>query len=243
MVKQKSKKQPGAQIFIEGLRLCTDALISDVCFVTTIISESCLSQMDLSTFENCSQIIVFSDSLFKKICSTNNPQGIAAIVKSPVLYSLNELVIKPQDSFLICESIQDPGNLGSIIRTADAFGFAGIIFTRDTVDPFNEKVLRSSMGSIFHIKLINIDSIIEAASYLKENGVTIYVTDLDGTDLSKDFIFKIPCAIIMGNEGKGITEDASVICDSLVRIPMKGNAESLNVSNAAAILCYLVSMQ
>lgn len=240
-IKQQHSKNPDARIFIEGVRLCMDALISNVVFETIIVPQSDFSKIDLAPYEKVPEIIILSDLLFKKLCSTNNPQGIAAIVESPVLHTKNDLVTNTQDKFLICESIQDPGNLGSIIRTADAFGFTGIIFNSDTVDPFNEKVLRSSMGSIFHIKLIYTESIIETITWLKKNGMTTYATHLKGNDISKTFHFEFPCAIIIGNEGRGIQEETAKSCDRLIRIPMSGKAESLNVSNAAAIICYLAS--
>lgn len=242
-IRQHHAKDPESGIFIEGLRLCMDALMSGVVFETVILSHDFTSQIAPALFGEMTEIVVLADSLFEKLCSTDHPQGIAAIVKSPVLFHSEDLVIHPQDKFLLCESIQDPGNLGSIIRSADAFGFTGLLFTHDTVDPFNEKVLRSSTGSIFHIKLFHIGTMAKTILHLKKNGVMIYATHLKGDEISKDWHFQLPCAIIMGNEGQGISEETAKCCDHLIRIPMAGRAESLNVSNAAAILCYLASMQ
>lgn len=242
-IRQHHAKDPDSGIFIEGLRLCMDALLSNVVFETVIVSRNYLSQMEMALFGETTEIIVMPDFLFEKLCSTDHPQGIAAIVKSPVLFHLKDIDIHPQDKFLLCESIQDPGNLGSIIRSADAFGFTGILFTQDTVDPFNEKVLRSSMGSAFHIRLILMDAILDAISFLKKNGVTTYAAHLEGREISRNWHFQLPCAIVMGNEGQGILEETAKSCDQRIRIPMTGNAESLNVSNAAAILCYLASLQ
>jgi len=241
--RQHHAKGPDAGVFIEGLRLCKDALLSNVVFETVIVSQDYLSQTDLTLYDKSTEIIILAPSAFEKLCSTCNPQGIAAIVRSPVLFHTKDFTVRPQDKFILCESIQDPGNLGSIIRSADAFGFTGIMFTRDTVDPFNEKVLRSSMGSIFHIQLIQIDTVAETICQLKESGVATYATHLKGDEIAKDWIIRRPCAIVMGNEGQGISEETAKACDHLIRIPMKGNAESLNVSNAAAILCYLASTQ
>lgn len=242
-IRKNSGKDRDAEVFIEGLRLCTDAAVSGVFFETVLISQANESDVDLSSFMDASEVLILAEPLFHKLCSTQNPQGIAAIVKSPVIHKKETIQIRPKDRFLICESIQDPGNFGSIIRTADAFGFTGVIFTKDTVDPFNEKVLRSSMGSIFHVKLICTENILETLSWLKSGGVTSYAAHLRGENLTKNFMFKMPCAVMLGNEGQGIRTETAEHCDRLIRIPMPGKAESLNVSNAAAILSCLVSMQ
>lgn len=242
-IKHQHAKEPGAAIFIEGVRLCMDALQSGVVFEMVIVSQSSITQMDLDPFGEKTEIIVLADHLFDKISSTQNPQGLAAIVRSPVLFHQKDFTIHPQDKFLVCESIQDPGNMGGLIRTADAFGFDGVLYTRDTVDPFNEKALRSSMGSVFHIRLICVESISETVTHLKNAGVTVYATHLKGQDIERNQAFRFPCALVVGNEGQGISEETADCCDELIRIPMKGKAESLNVSNAAAILCYLVSVQ
>lgn len=242
-IRQLRIKEPNTGVFIEGVRLCTEALLSNVVFETVILSQSHVAQTDLTPFGEAAEILVLTDSLFEKLCATQNPQGVAAIVKSPVLYNQEDLDIQSQDKFLLCESIQDPGNLGGMIRSADAFGFSGILFTRDTVDPFNEKVLRSSMGSIFHIRLICVESIKEALNQMKGHGVTTYATHLKGRDITREWHIQLPCAIVVGNEGQGMREETASYCDHLIRIPMTGRAESLNVSNATAILCYLASIQ
>ncbi|MHB1485487.1 MAG: TrmH family RNA methyltransferase [Saccharofermentanales bacterium] len=236
-------KDRDASVFIEGERLCKEAYISGVVFKEIIIAESYLPHFIAADFPDSAEIITLDDRLFQKLCSTSNPQGIAAIVQSPVIGDFDGLSVDDADKYIICESIQDPGNLGSIIRTADAFGFCGVIMTSDSVDPFNEKVLRSSMGSVFHIRIVCSKSIDEIFSWAGINKVTTYAAHLNGDDLTKDMVFKYPCAIVVGNEGKGLTYEMTGKCDNIVRIPMKGKAESLNVSVASAILCYLMSIQ
>ncbi len=241
-IKKSGSKENGARVFIEGFRLCKDALISGVVIETMIFSTSTFSEFGINQFNEVSDVLVLSDNLFNKLCSTKVPQGIAAIVISPVIYYNENFKVNTDDKFIICESVQDPGNFGSIIRSADAFGFSGVIFTSDTVDPFNEKTMRSSMGSVFHINLFCTDDILKTITFLKMNGVSIYAAHLEGTDLSEDFRFTSPFAIIVGNEGNGIKDETSVLCNQLIRIPMTGKAESLNVSNATAIMCYHASI-
>ena len=241
-IKQLRTKEPHAEVFIEGARLCMEAQLSGVDFTTVLVSRSRFDQSDSVGFDASVEILILADHLFDRLCATRNPQGIAAVVKSPVLYDLGDLAVRGQDKYLLCESIQDPGNLGGMIRSADAFGFSGVLFTRDTVDPFNEKVLRSSMGSVFHVPLVCIESIQEAIDRLRLQGVTTYATYLKGRDIPAQWRFQLPCAILMGNEGQGVREETASRCDHLLRIPMPGKAESLNVSNATAILCYLASI-
>lgn len=240
---RKNPEEQTGRVFIEGTRLCMDALASGVSFETVLISSCEESRIDLSQFDENVEIIILSDLLFQKLSSTKTPQGLAAVVHSPVIHIRcdGNWVIHPMDRYLICESVRDPGNLGGILRSADAFGFTGVIITKDTVDPFNEKVLRSSMGSIFHIAIIQVDSMSDTLQWLKDNKVTTYASHLKGTDISREFSFQFPCAIVMGNEGNGLSSETTESCDELIRIPMTGKAESLNVSNAAAVLCYLVS--
>ncbi len=240
-IRQQHAKEPGAGIFIEGVRLCMDALASGVLFETLILSRAAADSADLSGFAQETEILVLADHLFEKVCATKNPQGMAAVVRSPILYRQEDIPVRPDGRYLLCEAVQDPGNFGGIIRTADAFGFDAVFFTKDTADPFNEKVLRSSMGSVFHIPLVCVDSMPQTVLRLCAGGAAVYAAHLKGRDIVPGRLFRVPCAILVGNEGQGIREETAECCDELLRIPMRGKAESLNVSGAAAILCFLAS--
>lgn len=240
-IKRNTSKNFGAFVFIEGNKSCEDALKSGVVIETLVLSENFVKSVSAELMKSANEILTVKDFIFSKISTSKTPQGIAAIVKSPVIQYSSNLKFDSEDKFLICESIQDPGNFGSIIRTADAFGFKGVIFTENNVDPLNEKVIRAAMGSVFHIQLICTMDIYSTLASLKLSGFTLYATDLGGRDMEQGYAFEKKCAIVLGNEGKGVTERVSGICDQLIRIPMYGRAESLNVSNAAAIICYLAS--
>jgi TrmH family RNA methyltransferase len=240
-IKKNTSKNFGAFVFIEGLRSCEDAFKSGVAIETLILSENFVKSAGYELIESANEILTVKDYVFSKISSSKTPQGIAAIVKSPVIQYSDEMHFGSEDRYLICESIQDPGNFGSIIRSADAFGFKGVIFTDDNVDPLNEKVIRAAMGSVFHIRLMCTTDLFNTIVSLKQNGFIVYATDLAGQDVAYGHVFEKKCAIVLGNEGNGVSANVAGVCDKRIRIPMKGQAESLNVSNAAAIICYLAS--
>ncbi|RLB76287.1 MAG: hypothetical protein DRH15_12840 [Deltaproteobacteria bacterium] len=139
--------------------------------------------------------------------------------------------------FVILDRIQDPGNLGTIIRTSDAAGFNTIILDKGSVDPFNPKVVRSSQGSLFHLKIINFD-IKRIIEELKDRGVKILGTSPKGDKIYTDVNIRDRLAIVFGNEAKGIRDEILSMCDETIRIPIYGRAESLNVSVSSGIILY-----
>ena len=179
------------------------------------------------------KIYEISDNLFKELISTENPQGILAVI------NMNIMPLKANgDFYLLCDKFQDPGNLGTIIRTAHAAGVLGIILTKGTVDIYNEKTIRSTMGSIFYIPIHYDDDNLSLVKSLKEDGFNLVVTSLD-TDknfFEKDLRGKI--ILTVGNEGNGVSEEVLDLADTKVKIPMPGNAESLNVAIATSIIMY-----
>jgi len=235
-------------IFIEGEKICREAFISGVEIKLLILSENKYSIFDNEIKDASSEVIVVRDNVFSLLSYTANPQGVIAIVKSKIIpeddfVKKPELIINEKYKLLICENIQDPGNFGSIIRNADAFGFDGVIFTKGNVHPFNNKALQSSMGSVFHIDLIYTENLISLIANLKEMEFKIYATHLNGVKIDSRFSFINKFAVILGNEGNGISEEISSASDELIRIPMSGKAESLNVANAAAIICFLTNQK
>ena len=144
--------------------------------------------------------------------------------------------------YLVCEDTSDPGNLGTMIRMADAFDFSAVILTDGTVYPFNEKAIRSSMGSCFHIPIVFYKTIEEICFHLNKMGVQLIASHLSG-ELLPAVAFTFPCAVFIGNESRGLTDTCRELCDISVKIPMTGRAESLNASHAASILGYVINSQ
>ena len=176
------------------------------------------------------EIIYFSKEVFESLTDTKTPQGILAVLEIPNYDKINE-----EENILVLDKVQDAGNMGTIIRSADAFGIKTIVCTKGTVDVYSQKVLRSTMGSILREKIIYLDDI----SILKEKGYTLVGTVLDEKSISLENLkISKKMAFIMGNEANGISKEIKKLCDIFVKIPMTGNAESLNVAVATSIILY-----
>ena len=224
-------------VFLEGERLCRDAFESGIKPSEVIVTEKNVSWADEYAKE--AEITVLSDDCFKKIASTVNPQGIACIVKQPVLEKDIPFRGDGNDIYAVLEDIQDPGNLGTIIRTADAFDFTAVIMSSSTCDPFNEKTLRASMGSVWHLPLVTMP-LEDAFAFFAGNNIDSLAMHLKGEDLNEADL-KLPAAYLIGNEGRGLTPETSAKCTRLVKIPMPGKAESLNAAAASAITGYVLA--
>lgn len=180
-----------------------------------------------------------SENVLRKMSSTQTPQGIIAIVRKPE-WSLDDIGGK---TIMILEDIQDPGNLGTIIRTGEGAGIGGIIVTRGTADITNPKTVRSTMGSIFRVPFAVTDDIHETIRLLRQRGFSIYAAALESSIPYDEPDYTHPSAFLVGNEGNGLTAAARAEADKAVRIPMGGKVESLNAAIASAILMYEVRRQ
>jgi TrmH family RNA methyltransferase len=187
---------------------------------------------------------VIADSLFEKICDTKTPQGILGILKQPV-YKREELLGDGHTSpfILLLEDLQDPGNVGTIIRTAEGAGVTGIMLTKGCVDLFAPKTIRSTMGSIFRVPFICEDDTDDLVRWFKENQIQTYGAHLKGVCSYEEPSYREGTAFFIGNEGKGLSDALSDKCDTLIKIPMEGQLESLNAAVASAILMYKVHEQ
>ena len=139
---------------------------------------------------------------------------------------------------VIIEDLQDPGNLGTIFRTGEGAGVSGIIMSRGTVDIYNPKTIRSTMGSIYRVPFLYTDDLTAAAALLRERGVGVYAAHLGGSRMYDACDYKAGTAFLIGNEGNGLREETARCADCLIRIPMEGKLESLNASVAASLLLY-----
>ncbi len=176
---------------------------------------------------------VVNYSVLKSISNTENPQGIVSVIN----YFKTEKLDLENGFYILVDKVQDPGNMGTIIRTAHAAGALGIITTKGTVDIYNEKTLRSTMGSIFYIPIIE-DENLETVKSLQRNGFKLLVSSLDTNSNFYDVNMKDNMIIAVGNEGNGISEDLNSLSDIKVKIPMPGAAESLNVAVACSIMTF-----
>ena len=144
----------------------------------------------------------------------------------------------PNPLFVVLENLQDPGNLGTIIRTGEGAGITGVIMTEQTVDLFNPKTIRSTMGSIYRVPYVYTEDILKTLQVLHNKGVKTYAAHLQGESYYDSFSFRDPTAFLIGNEGNGLTKETADAALSYLKIPMEGQVESLNASIATALLMY-----
>ena len=180
---------------------------------------------------------VVTDELFKKISDTQTPQGILCVI-SQYHYRLEDLLAKENAFLLVLEDIQDPGNLGTIMRTGEGAGIDGVIMSKNTVDLYNPKTIRSTMGSIYRMPFVYVEEILPVMEELKKAGVHTYAAHLDGKNSYTQENYCGKTAFLIGNEGNGLKEETAKAADTYIRIPMDGQVESLNAAIAAALLMY-----
>ena len=219
---------------IEGLRFVEEAVKSQINIIRLIMTEDFYNKHreDFDLFTGLS-IVLLKDSLFHELSDTEKPQGIIAEVEM--------MNLRPEIKdgiFILVDRIQDPGNLGTIIRTADAVGALGIICTKGTVDYLNEKVLRSTMGAVFRMPIILEEEDMTFIKGLKENGFKLLGTTLQTNNSVYDCDLSGRIVICIGNEGNGISSEVLDLCDMKAIIPMPGKAESLNAAIAASVIIF-----
>jgi TrmH family RNA methyltransferase len=186
---------------------------------------------------------VVSDNVYNHMSDTKTPQGIMAVVKMQE-YGLEDLLSGSNAPLVLCvENLQDPGNLGTIIRMGEAAGASGVLISGNSVDIYNPKVIRSTMGSVFRVPHLIVDDFTGTLDELKNNGIKIYAAHLDGKLSYTDADYTGGTAFIIGNEGNGLTEEAASKADCLVKIPMHGAVESLNAAIACTVLAFEASRQ
>ena len=224
-------------IYLEGTRLCEDALTSGQKAEEVIVSEDRTEWA--KEFTPDIEPLILSRDVFTKISQTVNPQGVALVIREPQIRADFPFNNDGKDIYLVLENTQDPGNLGTMIRTADAFGMTAVIVSPTTCDPYNDKVIRATMGSVWHIPIIR-KTMAECFEFFENAKIGTLATHLKGSELGNGDL-KLPCAFFIGNEGDGLTDETSSRCSKLVKIPMKGKAESLNAAVAASIIGYELS--
>ena len=192
---------------------------------------------------------IVSDPVFQYVSDTRSPQGILVVVKQ-LQYQTADLLgnhTSPQTGksplIITLENLQDPGNLGTVLRTAEAAGATGILLSDGCADIYSPKVTRSTMGSVFRVPFVCSHHFYEDLLYLKKVGVKLYAAHLNGsTDMYAES-YAGPCAFLIGNESRGLTEEAVSLADQAVRIPMSGKVESLNAAVAASVMLYEAKRQ
>lgn len=240
-LKEKRFRVEKSQFLIEGFRFVEEALKSSFEVPYIFLSESSMPrwqsfQMD-QKLQKSTKLYVVKESILKLISSTETPQGIVAVINNKTVG-----IIDKDGFYVLVDKLQDPGNMGTIIRSAHASGALGVIVTKGTVDAYNEKTLRSTMGSVFNIPIIE-DKDFSVVKRLKEKGFKLVVSSLEDSKNFYDIDLTKNVIIAVGNEGSGISSEVYSIGDIRVKIPMPGNAESLNAGAAASIMLFEVVRQ
>ncbi len=232
LISLQSKKQrhKAGKFLLESKRSIEEALIYHTEPEIIIIREGITIPEFLSNYQHL--VVVVSEKIFSKISTTENSQGIIGVYKF-FQVKLNNFLNK--DKLLFLDGIQDPGNLGTIIRSAAAFGLGGIIIGPGTVDIYNDKVLRSTLGGVFAIPIINLKT--EELKLFKKHGYNIIGASLGGNNIM-DYTFSERVIVGVGNENLGLTQEFIDLADDFVTIEIKKEMESLNASVAASIILY-----
>lgn len=242
-LKKKAKARNEAGLFVvEGVRMALE-LPKDRT-ERVYVSEGFLKNPDSRrVLEGLSGYETVTDSVFSAMSDTQTPQGILALVRQYGYELSDVLQAGSAAQLVVLESIQDPGNLGTIIRAGEGAGITGVIMSRDTVDIYNPKVIRSTMGSVFRVPFFYADDILETAKELKRSGIRLFAAHLDGRNNYDKEDYTGNTGFLIGNEGNGLTDELSALADTWIRIPMAGKVESLNAAVAASVLMFEAARQ
>lgn len=244
LLQKKPKARDEQGIFvIEGLKMFEEAMQLKL-LRKAYVSESFYRDMlgERPNFFDQFDYELLTDTVFKEVSETKTPQGIMGTVEQSK-HSLQDMLNAPDACLLLLEDIRDPGNLGTMIRTAEGAGITGIIFGDSTVDIYNPKVIRATMGSIYRVPFYMTQDFYETLDTVKAHEITVFAAHLMGIPYDTEGSFRKRCAFLIGNEANGLTERASKAADTMIKIPMAGKVESLNAAVAAAILMYEAARQ
>ncbi|MEO6805833.1 MAG: RNA methyltransferase [Edaphobacter sp.] len=232
----------GGLVAIEGDHLLEEALRSGMVLKTVFVSER---RAVPKVVPRGVEVLLLTEEVFGSVVETQSPQGVAALMVPPV-FSLEDVVGVASSAplILVAVGLQDPGNLGTLVRSAEAFGAAGVLTTPGTVSAWNQKALRASVGSVFRVPVVAVG--VADVEGLKNRGVRLIAAvgaDGDGVIAASEMDFSAACAVLIGNEGSGLSSEWMEMCDARVTIPCPGKVESLNAAVAGSLLLYEASRQ
>lgn len=241
----KAKERKSAGVFlVEGFKMYEEAPEENIreVYVSEDAVEKARSQPAVWDKLCRTGYEVVIEEIFCRMSDTQAPQGILCVMARPE-YSLDQLLQARAPLLVVLENLQDPGNLGTIIRTGEGAGITGVIMNRGTVDVYNPKTIRATMGSVYRVPFVYEDDLRETIKRLRESGIRSYAAHLAGKKYYDDLPYQEGTAFLIGNEGNGLSEGLSELADDFLKIPMKGQVESLNASVAAALLMYEAGRQ
>lgn len=233
-------KLPAGLIVLEGKRLVTDALYSAVDAELIVLAEEAKMLIQASPFKEANvETLIVESSLFARLSATVTPQGVLLIAKLEER-KIESLVPEDGDRLLILDGLSDPGNVGTLLRSAEAFGFSDVVYTEAGVSPLSRKAVRSSMGSILRQSIYRVDNMDSVMRYMNALSIRLLALDTDGLDIAHLDLDSRALALIVGNEAHGISEAVRKSGVTPITIPMLGKVESLNAAVAGAIAMYKI---
>ncbi len=241
---ERQARHKAGLFLIESETVLLEAFARDLEIEAVVVDREYFEKGFPETFDdNLVELNVVESALFKTLPTTSTPSGVVAIAKARDhrLDGLLQAVDHDHVTLVVCENVQDPGNLGTIIRTALAFGAGGLILTRGSVDIYNPKVVRSAMGALFQLPIATNVELGECHRHLKNRGIDIVALSPEAEQSFIDLNYGKKVALLLGNEANGLTPEAEAMVTTRVRIPMHGDVESLNVAIAAGVVLFHVS--
>ena len=236
----KAKERKRAGIFlVEGLKMFEEApedKIREV-YVSEEAAERFSGLPEVADRLESTGYETVAEEVFRKMSDTQTPQGILCVIERPN-YSPEQLLGVEKPLLVVLENLQDPGNLGTIVRTGEGAGVTGVIMSRGTVDIYNPKTIRATMGSIYRVPFVYAEDLQETVKMMKHRGIHTYAAHLRGKKFYDSFSFEEGTAFFIGNEGNGLSEELAELADEYLKIPMEGRVESLNAAVATALLVY-----
>ena len=240
-LQKKGKVRNEEKVFIvEGLRMFQEVPSERVekVYISETLYNRKKQELNLSKFS----YEILADSVFSHVSDTKTPQGILCVVRQKK-YNVDELLKAKTPHFMVLDNLQDPGNLGTIVRTAEGAGVDAVFLSKESVDIYNPKTIRSTMGSIYRMPVVYVEDLVELLCAFRERGIKSYAAHLDGKNSYDKENYQSGTAILIGNEGNGLRDCVTESADILVQIPMLGQVESLNAAIAASVLMFEVARQ
>ena len=237
-LKEKKYRDINNEYLIEGIKLLKEAIEEKVKIKVIVICEECTKEgmidnkllYEIAKY-NC---IYVNEKVFALLTDVQNPQGILAVIEKK---NNEENINYKEDIIVVLDGIQDPGNLGTILRTIDSVGISQVIVSKETADSYNPKVVRSTMGAIFRVNVIESEDLLKTLKNLKKHKYQIMATSLDTDNNIYDVDYNKK-VIVIGNEANGVSKEILEYADEKIKIPMLGKTESLNASVATSIILY-----
>ena len=237
--KAKARREEG--LFVaEGLRMCRECAPDrvEILYVTEEFASGEENRRWLSSY----RYETVSEAVMKAMADTKTPQCVLGLVRQPV-WSLSDILGRERPMILVLETIQDPGNLGTLLRAGEGAGITGLVMNRETADIFNPKVIRSTMGSLLRVPFVYVDDLKAACRKMQDMGIRLFAAHLKAVHNYEQADYTGSTGFLIGNEANGLSREITALADGLIKIPMAGRVESLNAAIAASVLMFEAARQ